>query len=77
MKAHRTAVLPVALILVFLSACSEGPRSAAEKKSEPATPAEPVTGQSAFFKMFGMARGWAPDVQALRMRSVPLCPSEE
>jgi len=72
MKAHRTAVLPVALMLIFLSACSEGPRSAVEKKSEPATPAEPVTGQSAFFKMFGMARGWAPDVQALRMRSVPL-----
>jgi hypothetical protein len=72
MKAHRRAVIPVALVLVLLSACSEAPPSTAGKKSEPATPAEPVTGQSAFFKMYGMAHGWAPDVQALRMRSVPL-----
>lgn len=59
-------------MLVFLAACSEGPRSAAEKKSEPALPAEPVTGQSAFFKMYGMAHGWAPDIQVLRVRSVPV-----
>lgn len=68
MRAYRTGAVTAGLMLVFLSGCSEAPK----KKSEPAKPAEPVTGQSAFFKMFGMAHGWAPDVQALRMRSVPL-----
>jgi hypothetical protein len=72
MKAHRTKAAAAAVVLIFLSACTEGPQPAAEKKTEPARPPEPVTGQFAFYQMFGMARGWAPDVQALRMRSVPL-----
>jgi hypothetical protein len=72
MKAHRTAIISVALILIFLSACSEGPQPAAEKKAEPAKPLEPVTGQVALFQTFGMARGWAQDVEVLQMRDLPL-----
>ena len=35
-------------------------------------PPEPITGQVAFYKMLGVARGWAPDAEALQLRSLPL-----
>jgi hypothetical protein len=40
-------------------------------KKAPEKP-EPVTGQSAVFKMFQMARAWAPDSQVLKMQSMHL-----
>jgi hypothetical protein len=43
-----------------------------EKKAKvPEKPAEPVTGRSAFYKMYGVAvRTWAQDVQGLRCTSM-------
>jgi hypothetical protein len=59
------------ILTLLLAACSGTP-PAAEKKAEPVKPPEPVTGQVAFYRMYGMARGWAPDVQGLQLRSLPL-----
>jgi hypothetical protein len=56
------------LLSVFLAACS-GPEPT---KKETAKPAEPVTGQSALVKMYQLARTWAPDVQILKMTTVPM-----
>jgi hypothetical protein len=61
------SVLPLLLILV---ACSEAPKTAQKKEAAP--PPEPVTGREAFFKMFGPARAWAPDVQPLELVSINL-----
>jgi len=53
------------LALVF-AACSEQPATP-EKKT---TKAEPITGQSALFRMYQVARSWAADAQVLRMNSI-------
>jgi hypothetical protein len=55
--------------LMLLAACSEAPKPAA-KKAE--APPEPVTGQSALYKMYQVARSWAPDLQVLKMNTVPV-----
>lgn len=52
-------------------ACADSPKTATKKK-EPEKPPEPVTGRYAFHQMFAAARGWAPDVQALQLRSINL-----
>ena len=62
--------IPVSILLA-LAACSEAPKPAAEKK-EPAKPAEPVTGRHAFQQMYVSARAWAPDIQALQLKSIQL-----
>jgi hypothetical protein len=62
-------IWPVAAALaLMLTACSEQPPAAPEKKAE-AKP-EPVSGQSALFKMYQVARGWAPDCQVLKLASL-------
>lgn len=60
----------LAASLLFVSACSEAPKTS--EKKEPASPAEPVSGSSAFFKMYTAARGWAGDVQGMQMISIHL-----
>ena len=55
---------------VLFSACSEAPKKVAEKAPE--LPPEPVTGSTAFFRMYTAARGWAADLQPLRMTSIHL-----
>jgi hypothetical protein len=62
--------IPVSILLA-LAACSEPPKPAAEKK-EPAKPAEPFTGRHAFQQMYVSARAWAPDIQALQLKSIQL-----
>lgn len=59
--------LPAALCLL-LSSCSEAPPA----PKEPEKPPEPVTGQSGLYKMFQVARSWAPDAKVLKMNSMPL-----
>ncbi len=60
------------LILLTLAACSESPKPAAEMKKEPAKLAEPATGRHAFHQMYAVARGWAPDIQGLQLKSIQL-----
>ncbi|MEJ5367979.1 MAG: hypothetical protein WHT08_06660 [Bryobacteraceae bacterium] len=60
-------------LLLLLTACSQSPppRKAAPK------PPEPVTGQSAIFQTYQVARTWAPDAKLLRLESgnIPEAPS--
>jgi len=57
-------------LVLLLTSCSETPTVA---KKEPEKPPEPVSGQSALFKMFQVARGsWAADVQPLKLNSIAL-----
>jgi hypothetical protein len=58
-----------ALFLV-LAGCSETSQKA-EKKKEPEK-LDPATGQSALYKMYQVARSWAPDAQVLKMNSLVL-----
>lgn len=61
----------VASCFLLLLACADSPRTETKKK-EPEKPPEPVTGRYAFHQMFAAARGWAVDIQALRLYSIPL-----
>jgi len=54
---------------LLLAGCSEQPAPPAAAKKEEARP-EPVTGQSALFKMYQVARTWAPDAAVLKLDSV-------
>lgn len=65
----RKLVVPICSALLLLTSCDTTPEKKAEKKEEKV---EPVTGQSALFKMYQAARSWAPDAQALKMNSIPL-----
>ena len=49
--------------------CSEAPPPPAAKK-EPPKPPEPISGQSALFKMYQKARTWSTDAQVLMMNSI-------
>ncbi|MGQ9633266.1 MAG: hypothetical protein ACUVXB_03380 [Bryobacteraceae bacterium] len=71
MTARRTGCWVGLFALLLMSGCSEGP-PAAKKEVEPAKPPEPVTGQYAFYQMYGVARAWAPDAEALQVRSLHL-----
>jgi hypothetical protein len=64
----RKLLFTLSSALLLLSACSETTQKT-EKKEEKL---EPVTGQSALFKMYQMARSWAPDCEPLKMNSIPL-----
>jgi hypothetical protein len=57
-------------LLLLLAACSEAPKTA-EKKAPPPPP-EAITGQSALYKMYQVARTWAPDIEVLKMTSIQL-----
>jgi hypothetical protein len=62
--------LPLALALL-LTSCSDSPTGTAVKKA-PEKPPEPVAGQSALYKMYQVARSWAPDCQVLKMNNIML-----
>lgn len=55
--------------LLLLGACSE-PAGKTEKKVEP--PLEPITGRTAFFRVYAAARAWAPDAQPMQVVSILL-----
>lgn len=67
---NRFTLTPGCLALCLLTACSTAP-PAAEKKTEP--PPEPLTGLSAVFRMYQVARAaWALDAQVVKMSSMRL-----
>ena len=57
-------------LILFLSACSDAPKTAEEK--QPPKPPEALTGREAFQRMYPQARGWAPDAQPLQISSLNL-----
>lgn len=65
-----TLTLAAALAL-FSAGCSEQPAATSETKKEVEKP-QPVSGQSAAFKMYQVARSWAPDAQLLKLDSTHL-----
>ncbi len=68
MRVHTTLwLLP---LILFLSACSDAPKTAEEK--HPPKPPEVLTGRQALQRMYPQARGWAPDAQPLQISSLNL-----
>ena len=57
------------LCLLLLFGCSDTTPSPTAKKEEKL---EPVTGQSALYRMYTSARSWAPDAQVLKLNSMIL-----
>ena len=66
----KPSIYPAIALLAMLTACSDTPAPTTAKK-EPEK-VEPITGQSAVFKMYQMARAWAPDAQVMTMQSLRL-----
>jgi hypothetical protein len=54
------------ILFLMLSACSETPTTARKEPEKP----EPISGETALYRMYGMARQWAPDVQVLQLLSM-------
>jgi hypothetical protein len=65
----KPSIFPAIALLAILTACSETPAPTVKKEAEKL---EPVTGQSAVYKMYQMARSWASDSQVLKMQGVHL-----
>ncbi|HUI82480.1 MAG TPA: hypothetical protein VLY24_31375 [Bryobacteraceae bacterium] len=55
--------------MVLFSGCSDQPVTEAKKAEAPAAP---VTGQTALFRMYQVARLWAPDANVLKLTSIHL-----
>ena len=60
--------LTVCALVLVMTGCSE-PTSTATKAIEKP---EPITGQTAVWRMYQVARSWAPDAQVLKMSSIRL-----
>ena len=65
----KLSIFPAIALLAILTACSD--TTAPTVKKEPVK-LEPVTGQSAVYKMYQMARSWAPDAQVVKAQSMHL-----
>jgi hypothetical protein len=66
----KPSLFPGIALLAILTACSDTPAPITEKKAPEKL--EPVTGQTAVFRMYQMARAWAPDSQIMKMQSMHL-----
>ena len=71
-KTYLTGAIAIALL--FLSGCSQGPKPTATdetetKAKEPAGPPEPVTAKTAFWPMYTSARNWTTDFMTLKVTS--------
>ena len=65
----KPTIFPAIALLAILTACSDTPAPTVKKEPEKL---EPVTGQTAVYRMYQMARTWAPDAQVLKMQSMHL-----
>ncbi len=63
----RNLLIPIFAGAVLLAGCSEPAPTAGQKKQ-----AEPVTGETALYRMYRVARSWAPDAQVLHLNSIIL-----
>jgi hypothetical protein len=70
------AFIPACALALILAGCSEEPAATAKKeaKTEPVTGVvlSGVTGQTALFRMYQVARSWAPDAEVVTMKSIHL-----
>jgi hypothetical protein len=65
-------ILATVLSLLILTGCSETPKQAAveQQKAESSAPPVPVSGATAFYKIFFSARAWARDAEPLRVAEI-------
>jgi hypothetical protein len=70
MRKKKPLFLLTGALALALTSCSETPTPTAKKEAE--KPPEPVTGLSALFKMYQVARSMGPDVRILKMNSMLL-----
>src|SRR5690242_4969668 len=63
-------LLCAGVLVALLSGCSSEPTAPPKKAEE--KPAVPVTGRQALQQMYIAARGWAPDLQPLKVNSILL-----
>ncbi|MDE3167118.1 MAG: hypothetical protein KGN36_15045 [Acidobacteriota bacterium] len=61
---RNTTLILAAALCAALTACSESPSTKTAEKKE-AEKVEPVTGQTALYRMYQSARTWAPDAEVL------------
>ncbi|HEV3115954.1 MAG TPA: hypothetical protein VGY58_02795 [Gemmataceae bacterium] len=74
---RKLSILPLIALFALLTACSDDKPTATTAKKEPEK-VEPITGQSALFKMYQMARSWGGmDTQILKMQSIHLSDVKE
>lgn len=71
---RKPSIFPAIALLAILTACSDTPATTGKKEPEKL---EPATGLSAVFKMYQMARSWAPDSQVMKMQSMHLTEVKE
>ena len=71
----KPSLCPAIALFAILTACSETPSTTTAKK-EPEK-VEPITGQTAIFRMYQMARSWAPDAQVMKLQSMHLSEVKE
>ena len=64
---RKLGAVTTMLAIAFLAGCSSPPSQPAEKPQP--KPAEFITGRMAFQRLYGAARGWAPDAQPFRLES--------
>jgi hypothetical protein len=65
--------LPACGLVLVTAGCSEQPPASAKKLEKvELEKVDPVTGQSALFKMYQVARSWAPDAEVITMKSIHL-----
>jgi len=65
---QKHSLILAAALFALLSGCSDTPTSTATKK-EPEK-VEPVTGQTALYRMYQSARTWASDAKVLKLSSL-------
>ena len=64
----RALVSGIAWMTLLLAGCSSEPPATVKKAPE--KPPEPVTGRQALQQMYIAARGWAADIQVLKLTSI-------
>jgi len=68
MKMTKLVSLAAPALALWLTGCSEQPSTPPQNKAEERP--EPITGQSALYKMYQVARWWATDCQVLKLDSM-------
>jgi len=66
----RLSLFAASTLFLLLAGCSS--ETPAPQTKAPEKPPEPVTGRTALQQMYIAARGWAADIQPLKLTNIPL-----
>jgi hypothetical protein len=67
----KLSIVLAGCMITMLTGCGDSAATGTAAKKEVAKP-EPITGQTAVYRMYGMARTWAADAEVLEMQSMHL-----